>query len=122
MNEQPSSSSDHYLGILGEFNNNPMAVAGADTINVEYFDWSGTQQWVAERDSFPGNYLQWSSTVTFINKLYIFGGYAYPQTVSRTWRFDGSWEQMDDLLEPRRGHSSVVMGNQVVHVGGYKRL
>ena len=78
---QPSSVHDHYEGILGVYNNNPYAVAGTDSTNVAYFDWR-ISTWFSENEKFPGGYIQWASTVTFMENMYIFGGYAYPSTLS----------------------------------------
>ena len=53
--------------------------------------------------------------------MYTFGGYADGYVTDLVAKFDGEWTEMASLLAPRRGHSSVVIGNTIVHIGGSEK-
>ena len=34
-------------------------------------------------------------------------------------KYDGSWERIGNLLQPRSGHRSILQGNKILHIGGW---
>ena len=66
---------------------------------------------------FVQHYIRDFSTVTFKDAMYTFGGYADGKPTDLVARFNGKWKKINSLAGPRRGHSSVVVGNTIVHIG-----
>ena len=43
------------------------------------------------------------------------GSYLTQQTAAK---FDGAWNKISSLIVPRQGHRSILIGKDVIHIGG----
>ena len=51
--------------------------------------------------------------------LFFLGGYDSSEGVlDLAAKYDGSWENVGSLMQPRRGHRSLVHGSTILHIGG----
>ena len=56
------------------------------------------------------------STAQTSDAVFVLGGY-YTANVAAEYKND-QWRKLDDLQQPRRGHRSVVIENQLISIGG----
>jgi len=124
----PSSNFDHSRTTLGNLKNIPVAIGDyhddsegdIGSIKVETF--SGYGQWQEQSDyPFATTNIYHYSTVTYLDELYIFGGYYdYEESsiVAKLSEVGGQWSRLEDLFVTRKGHRSILMGNQIFHLGG----
>jgi len=128
-----SSNFDHFGTSLGIFNGNAVAI-GSELPANKVVETMSDNKWIRQDDfPFVSEYISVYSAVNFNENLYIFGK-AWPnsslfftysiggsdgQDTDLAAMFDGKWHQIGKLLQPRRGHRSIVFENSIIHIGGY---
>ena len=135
-----SSNYDHYFTSLGSIQNVPIALGGAFPSPNKHVESLRGGSWrIMENFAFVNNYIIWYSFVTFHGDLYLFGKIYYLQLLRIKFnlggRDDGSesnmvakmgqnsfdengWTMVGNLLSGRYAHRSIVIGNQIFHIGG----
>jgi len=122
-----SSNFDHSRTTLSNLKNSPIAIGDyhADSegdigsTKVEAF-YNGQWQELSDYPFATTNIYHYS-TVTYLDELYIFGGYYdYEESsiVAKQSEVGGKWTRLEDLFVTRKGHRSILMGNQIFHLGG----
>ena len=53
----------------------------------------------------------------FIISFYL-GGYE-SRTLDLAAKYDGKWERLGNLMQPRNGHGSLLRGSNILHIGGF---
>ena len=69
--------------------------------------------------------IAYSALVSLDNKVVIYGGYEkLPENAVRTVAAfsDGKWTKIGDLNQRRDSHNGVVLGTDVIIVGGHGKL
>jgi len=114
--DEPSANHEHYKTSLGVYDGSPFAVGDYYHKEVEHFKdgWTSIGQF-----PFVSQCIWLYSTVTVNNIVYIIGGADYLTTIDLAEKYEGSWERIGSLLQPRRGHRSILQGNKILHIGGY---
>ena len=62
------------------------------------------------------------STVSVENAVYFFGGFSSKEVNSVTRFIDDEWEQVFQLQTARHGHTTVMIHNQILQIGGEGNL
>ena len=63
--------------------------------------------------------LRYHTSVVVDKKILVFGGF-YFRVLNWVIIFDGrNWKKGGNLLRPRMEHSTISLGNMIVHVGAY---
>ena len=62
------------------------------------------------------------STVSLENAVYFFGGFSSKALDSVTRFIDDEWEQVFTLQAARHGHTTVMINNEILQIGGEGEL
>ena len=53
-----------------------------------------------------------------IYSVFYSGGYGDGAWLDLIAKYDGRWSRAGSLMQPRRGHRSLLQGNKIIHIGG----
>ena len=140
-NIAPSAQRSHWATSLGNLKNVAIAIGDGSTngdghLKVEHLQ---NEIWSVKEDfPFSNDYIIEYSLLTIDDGLFLFGkvfrktifpncnktisgGTSRYHVRAKTARYDGqTWTEFDSLLESRAGHRSILLGNEVYHIGGAK--
>ena len=133
------TNNDHFLGGLSRWNgpNGTKAIifAGENDKKGTTERLQGSE-WVkdsAKKTDKHFENLYFLTSASYKNQVYAFGGeYAsghsgfssaggpsgHNGATKKVYMYDGKWHKDIDMSVPRRGHSSLVVDNRIVHIGG----
>lgn len=115
------SQYDHHQIMMGNYKKYPLAVGSMTHNHAEIFDFT-TRQWIMIPNyPFERQYYHYS-TVSVENAVYFFGGFSSKEVNTVTRFIDDEWEQIFTLQAARHGHTTVMINNEILQIGGEGEL
>ena len=135
-----SSNYDHSHTSLGSIQNVPIAIGSGSPRNKHVESLQDGSWRIMGDFPFVKSYIYQYSFVTFHGDFYLFGKIYYLQFLRIKFNLGGRadgrtsnmvakmsqhsfdeniWTKVGNLLSGRSGHRSIVLGNQIFHIGGY---
>jgi len=116
-----SAKYEHYHTSLGKLSEGLIAISGyssASGVTVELF---ANGKWYQQPDFPEERSFAYYSTITYENRLYIFGGYnrnGKSVHIGRMTYLGLEWSKGPELLLSRQAHRSILVGDEIYHLGG----
>ena len=113
----------HDEGAMTHWKNDPIIIGGVghETERFNGVYWEQEEDLPSSHESLGNAYfVEYHSAVNFMGDVYVFGGDTLYHGTS-VFKFDGSWTRLEQhLARLRYGHRSIVQGDRIYHIGGYR--